>query len=311
MRYITLYSISLRPWLTSLAWIVACVAYSQDLEPRALSMVPTGGNFAVSSYAYSNGNILIDENIPIEDLTANLHSLVVAYLRSFKLFNRVAKFDAVLPYSLGKWNAIVSNRDTSTSRSGLGDPMARISMILIGGPTLSPGEFAQHDLSRFRLGVFFRVRVPLGEYNNTKLINLGSNRWAFKTGVGVSYRVNKFVFEAYANAWLFTDNKEFLVDNVVSQATVLTFQGHVTYLMKKGKWLAISLGQSGLGETQLNDIPQDNTQNSWKFGIAFALPLTNNQTLKFAFTNGLSTKFGADFNTLVIAYQFMWFDKAK
>lgn len=311
MCLIRLKILPLKGWLIGAILMLTWAAQAQDLEPRALSTLPTGGNFAVASYAYSSGNILVDENIPIEDLTANLHSLVFAYARSFKLFNRIAKVDFVLPYSVGKWNAIVSNIDTFTTRSGFGDPMARISMILIGGPALSLSEFVKHETSKFRLGVFFRFRMPLGEYDNTKLINLGSNRWAFKTGVGASYRVKKFVFEGYVNAWLFTDNNEFLVQNKVSQATVLTFQGHVTYLMKKGKWLALSLGQSGLGETKLNGVPQDNQQNSLKFGIAFALPLARNQSLKFVYTNGLSARFGADFNTLAIAYQFMWFDKPK
>jgi hypothetical protein len=294
-----------------LAWAVTCSIYAQDLEPRALSTLPTKGNFMVGSYAYSHGNILIDETVPIEDLKANLHSLVGAYARSFKLFNKIAKVDVVLPYSAGKWTAIVNNVDTFTTRSGLGDPMARISMILIGGPAYTLSEFGHHVPSRFRLGAFFRMRVPIGEYDKSKLINLGSNRWAFKTGVGASYRIKKVILEAYINAWLFTDNKEFLIDNVVSQASVLTFQGHATFLMKKGKWLAISLGQSGLGETQINGVPQGNKQNTWKFGAAFALPISPNQALKFVFTNGLSTKFDADFNTFAIAYQYRWFDKEK
>ena len=311
MRLISLNNNSFRPWLTGLVWIIACTAYSQDLEPRALSMIPTGGNFAVGSYLYSHGNFLADENIPIDDLKANVHSFVVGYARSFRLFNRLTKFDVIVPYSLGTWSAVVSSADTSVTKFGFADPMVRLSMILIGGPALSIAEYAEYTPSKFRLGVNFRVRVPLGKYDNTKIINLGANRWAFKTGVAASYRVNKLVFEAYAYTWFFTENDEFNSGNVLNQSTVLTFQGHVTYLMKGGKWFAVSLGQNGLGETTINGIPQENNQNTWKFGLAFALPLKDNQALKFAVTNGITTKFGANFTTLVIAYQFMWFDKPK
>jgi len=311
MYFTSFHITSIRPWLVSLVLIISCAAYSQDLEPRALSMIPTGGNFAVASYLFSHGNFLVDENIPIEDLKANVHTFVGGYARSFKLFNRLTKVDAIVPYSLGEWNAIVSNIDTSVTKFGFADPMLRISMILIGGPALSIAEYADHKQARFRLGVNFRVRMPLGKYDNTKILNLGANRWAFKTGVGASYRVNKFVFETYIYTWFFTENNEFNSGNVLKQETVLTFQGHVTYIMKRGKWFAVSLGQSGLGETTLNGIPQENKQNTWKFGLAFALPLKNNQALKFALTNGITTRFGANFTTLIIAYQFMWFDKAK
>jgi len=311
MRFALINDRSRRLWFLSLLWIVACVAYGQELEPRALSMIPTGGNFAVASYAYSHGNFLEDENIPVEDLKANVHSIITGYARSFKLFNRLAKFDVIAPYSIGKYKAIVSSVDTSAIRHGFGDPMARISLILVGGPALSPAEYTKQDLSRFRLGVNFRARVPLGKYDNTKIINIGANRWAFKAGIAASYRVNKFIFEGFVYSWFFTENKQFNGDDNLSQGTVLTFQVHATYLLKKGKWLAVSLGQSGFGETTINDVHQENSQNTWKFGIAFALPLKDNQALKFAFTNGITTKFGANFTTLVIAYQFMWFDKPK
>ena len=311
MHFISLYNKLTRLWLTGLVWIIVCTAYSQNLEPRALSMIPTGGNFAVASYMFSHGNYLADENIPIEDLKANVHSFVGGYARSFRLFNRLTKFDAIVPYTLGTWSALVSSVDTSVTKFGFADPMVRLSMILIGGPALSMAEYAVHTPSRFRLGVNFRVRVPLGKYDNTKLVNLGANRWAFKPGVAASYRVNKLVFEAFVYAWFFTENDEFNNGNVLKQGVVLTFQGHMTYLMKGGKWFAVSLGQNGFGETTHNDIPQENRQNTWKFGLAFALPLKDNQALKFTVTNGITTRFGANFTTLVIAYQFMWFDKPK
>jgi hypothetical protein len=37
--------------------------------------------------------------------------------------------------------------------------------------------------------------------------------------------------------------------------------------------------------------------------------LNNKNSLKAAYTNGLFTASGADFNTYLLAYQFLWFDK--
>ncbi len=45
------------------------------------------------------------------------------------------------------------------------------------------------------------------------------------------------------------------------------------------------------------------------YGLAFAYRLNNKNSLKAAYTNGLFTASGADFNTYLIAYQFLWFDK--
>ena len=85
---------------------------AQDLEPRSLSNIPIKSNFAVASYGYSEGNILLDNTLPIEDLNASLNSIVFAYARSFKLFNKLAKVDVILPYSIGEFSGKVLDVDS-------------------------------------------------------------------------------------------------------------------------------------------------------------------------------------------------------
>jgi hypothetical protein len=72
---------------------------AQDLEPRNLSAVPIATNFGGISYSFSSGNILLDPAIPIDDLNASVNSFVIGYARSFKVFDKLTKIDAVLPYS--------------------------------------------------------------------------------------------------------------------------------------------------------------------------------------------------------------------
>ena len=135
---------------------------AQDLEPRFLSAIPTGGNFAIASYGYSSGNILLDNSLPIEDLEAKLNSAVFGYARSFKLFNKLAKFDVIAPYSFGTFTGTVSDIDSSTSRSGFGDPLVRLSMILIGAKPMVVSEFMKNEQKKINLGVTVRLRLHLG-----------------------------------------------------------------------------------------------------------------------------------------------------
>jgi hypothetical protein len=37
--------------------------------------------------------------------------------------------------------------------------------------------------------------------------------------------------------------------------------------------------------------------------------LSQHNALKIAITSGLSTRYGADFTSVLIAYQYLWFDK--
>ena len=296
--------------LISVYGFMASVVDAQDLEPRSLSAIPTGGNFAIASYGYSSGNILVDNSLPIEDLNASLNNIVFAYARSFKLFNRLAKFDVIAPYSFGSFTGKVSNIDSSTSRSGLADPLVRLSVILIGAKPLSLGEFSKHEYKKFKLGAFFRFRAPIGQYDKTKFINLGANRWAFKFGVGGSYAFwKKLILEGHLNFWVFTENSEFFNGNTIKQKPLLSAQLHATFVFKPGIWVAVSAGRSGLGETIVNGIEKDDLQQNSRFGAAFAYRLNKQNALKFGFSSGVSTRYGANFTTVVLAYQFMWFDK--
>lgn len=286
-------------------------AKAQDLEPRFLSAMPTGGNFAVASYGYSSGNILLDNSLPIKDLNAKINSIIVGYARSFKLFNRLAKFDVIIPFSFANFEGVVSNVDSATSRTGFGDPLFRISLVLVGGQAMGVSEFFKHEPKKFKLGVSFRIRPPLGQYDPTKLLNLGANRWAFKIAVAASYTIKKkLTFEGHLVSWFFTENKQFYNGNTKSQKPMIGAQLHISYVFKPGIWLAISGGTIGLGETTINGVEQDDLQRNSRFGAAFAYRINKYHVLKIAYTSGVSTRYGADFNTILLAYQFMWFDKS-
>jgi len=283
---------------------------SQDLEPRMMSPIPAGGNFAIASYGYSAGNILLDKSLPVEDLEARLNNLVVAYARSFRLFSRLTKFDVIVPYSFAKFEGAVSGIDSSTSRSGFGDPLFRLSMVLIGTKAMGFEEYLQHEQRRFNLGAVIRIRPPLGQYDPTKFINLGSNRWATKVGMAGSYIFGKrFTLEAHFNSWFFSENEEFFNGNSLKQKPLITTQFHASYIFKPGIWLAVSVGRSFLGETILNGEEKDDLQNSSRFGAVFAYKLNKQNALKLALTSGITTRYGSDFTSLIIAYQMMWFDK--
>jgi hypothetical protein len=283
---------------------------AQDLEPRFLSDMPTGGNFLVASYGYSTGNILVDNTLPIDNLNANINSVILGYAKSFSLFNKLAKVDVIAPYSFASYTGSVSSIDTSRIDNGFGDPMVRISIVLIGAPAYTPKEFIKNERRRFKLGVLLRIRAPLGKYNGEKLLNLGANRWGTKIGIASSYIITKkIIVEGHLNTWLFTANTNFFNGNTIKQAPILSAQVHITYIFKPGFWFAFSVGKSGYGRTSVNSVEQSQNQNNSRYGMALAYRVGKHNAIKVAYTSGVSTRYGADFNSVILAYQFMWFDK--
>jgi len=56
---------------------------------------------------------------------------------------------------------------------------------------------------------------------------------------------------------------------------------------------------------------KDAAQNNTRLGLVFAYRIKKQHAIKFALTSGISTRYGADFTTILLAYQFMWFDRPK
>ena len=289
--------------------LVQSQLFSQDLEPGFLSAMPTGSNIAIASYGYSQGEILLDNTLPIEDLNSKMSIIGLGYFRSFKLFNRLAKFDVVVPYAIGDYEALLEGEEAATTKNGFGDPLVRISMILIGVDALKPQEFFKKEQQKFKLGVALRAKVPVGQYEPEKLINLGGNRWAVKAALAWSYTIkNKLVLESHFTGWFFEENDDFYGGNISKQSPLYGLQFHATYIFKPGIWLAASIGGVRGGATEVNGEVQSRMKNN-RYGLAFAYRLNNKNSLKAAYTNGLFTASGADFNTYLLAYQFLWFDK--
>lgn len=290
---------------TALLVIITIPTLAQDLEPRALARAPVGMNFFVLAYGYSSGNVFLDNALPIEDTEAKVHSLSLAFATTFGLFNRMAKLDVVVPLSNGTWEGLLNGEPASAERTGFGDPMVKLSVNLLGAPALSGQEFLVNR-SKFQLAGSLKIRAPLGQYDQTKLINLGTHRWMFRPSIGGSVQLGKWILESHLNVWFFTTNNRFFNRNTLSQKPLVALQIHVIYEFRPGLWAAVSLGHSGGGETVVNDLDQDNLQRNSRFGAAFAIPLSGHHSLKLVFTSGVTTRYGADFDTYALAYQYRW-----
>ena len=116
---------------------------AQDLDPRAYVWVPIKGNFLSSGFAFSQGGVLTDPSLPIENLKASVQSLNIGYARSFNLFGKTANAFAAMPYSWAQASADVNGQRESITRSGFSDMRMRLSVLLLGAPATPIEKFAQ------------------------------------------------------------------------------------------------------------------------------------------------------------------------
>jgi Putative MetA-pathway of phenol degradation len=285
------------------------IAAAQDLEPRAYSASPTGANFLVAIAGRSTGSVLVDPSVPVEDVRATVDTFGIGAGTTIDLFGRTALFTVAVPYALADATGRVGENTAHITRSGLADPRMKISVNLLGGRAVELSEFAKIKRPTI-VGVSLTVASPLGQYDRTKLINLGVNRWAFKPELGVSRRAGLWTIEGYCGVLLFAANDEFYPGNSLrTQRPIVALQAHASYTAKPRLWIALDATWYSGGRTTVNDVLKADLQRNSRVGATISVPARQKQSIKASVSTGATTRSGSDFTTVSIAWQVSWFGR--
>lgn len=289
------------------ALLVCGTATAQDLEPRRWSPLPTGVTFAGVGLGYSQGDIFLDPVLQIEDADFNVTLGVAAYVRTFGLFGKSARFDLQVPYMSGTWEGLVDGEFTRVNRDGFGDPRFRLSMLLYGAAAETPQEFAKSEKSNTVVGVAIAVTAPLGEYFPDKLINLGANRWVIRPQLGVTHTRGKWAYELTGSAFLFTDNDDFYNDTELENDPLYALQGHLIYTFRPGLWTSLSTAYGTGADPKISGVPKDVVSKNWLTAMSVGLPISRRNGVQFTYLRTRTQEStGADSETLVLSYSQMF-----
>lgn len=286
--------------------IIYNVSFSQELEPRSYSVVPKKTSGVLLGYSFSSGAIVTDATSPLTDFSIVAHSFTAGGVRTMGIFGRLARIQMLIPYVLMSGDLKYKGKDTSGVRSGFADARIKFGVNIFGSPALSPKEF-QRFKEETVLGTSIVISVPTGQYDNSKIVNLGANRWGFKPEIGFSYGYDKFYFEMYSGIWFFTPNSEYLKTNTLKQDPIFNFQAHTLYMFPSKIWLGIDLNYFSGGQSSINGIYNNDMLHNSRFGGVIGYPISKNHSLKFQAHTGLTTSSGSNYTILTLAYQYIWF----
>lgn len=278
---------------------------AQTIEPRAYSNAPVGVNFLIAGYAYTRGGLALDAYIPVTNQQVNTSSAVLAYARVLDLWGMSGKFDAIVPYAWLSGTADFRGMTVPRNVSGFADPAFRLSVNLYGAPAMKLKEFRDYKQDLI-VGASLRVTAPWSQYDDSYLVNIGSNRWSFKPELGVSKALGPWTLEFQAAASFFTDNTDFAGGNVVSQDPIYQAQGHVIYGFESGVWTSLDATYFTGGRTTLNGTRNFDLQQNWRFGATLAVPVDAGNSIKFFASSGVAARTGNNFDLVGVAWQYRW-----
>ncbi len=293
--------------------ILSRLAMGQGLSPRAYVISPIHFNAVTLTYTLQDGNVVFDAAVPVTGSKGRIGTETATLFHSFNFFSRSANINISLPYSVGHFQATVNDEPIKLYRSGLDSTTIRLSTNLFGAPAMTQGEFGKWH-QKLIVGASITVATETGQYDGTRLINIGNNRWAFKPEIGLSRRWNKWVLDAYGAVWFFTPNDNFYSNapgsagpNRQIQKPMGAVEAHLSYDVKPRLWFSLDGNYWHGGETSLNGVPTPTSlQANSRIGATASVPIGKHQSLKFSYSAGTYTTFGGDFQTVSAAWQYSW-----
>jgi hypothetical protein len=299
--------------LNSVIALVLCAALfqhkpvlAQDVEPRRWTTLPVGTNVVGAGYVRSNGDVFFDPVFQVEDAEVDAHTVVASYVRTFALAGRAARFDLLIPWQDIRWKGLLDGVPASVTRIGHADPRLRLSVNLVGAPAMELDDYRNYvavNPINTVVGAAIAVRVPVGEYFEDKLLNLGENRYTFVPQLGAVHTRGPWSYEVTGSALIFTDNDEFFGGQKREQDPIYALQGHVIRVFRPGLWASASALYAKGGKSTVDSERQDDERGDFFAALSFGFPLGRNQGVKVAYILSRTRRnTGADVNSILIAW---------
>ena len=148
--------------------------------------------------------------------------------------------------------------------------------------------------------------MPWGQYDNTRLVNIGTNRWSIKPEVGVSKALGRWTLELSAAATLYTDNNDLYGGNRRSQDPIYSTQVHAIYSFHSGIWASVDATWFTGGRTTVNGVRNDDLAAELAPGLQLAVPVDVHNSIKLYASNGTLARTGNNYDLIGVAWQYRW-----
>ena len=210
----------------------------------------------------------------------------------------------MLPVADASGSAKLNGQEVERDVLGLGDPLLRLSVNFFGAPALSMDEYATYHQDVI-VGASLQVTAPLGQYDSTKLLNVGTNRWSIKPELGVSKAWGPVTLEVIPAITFFTNNDDFLRGKTLEQDPIYSVQGHLIYEISPALWTAFDATYYTGGRTTIDGEKGERLENV-RLGLTTALSVSRHQSIKLFGSAGVYNRTENNFWAVGLAWQFRW-----
>ena len=170
-------------------------------------------NFVVGGYSYSGAASSFDPTFPYERRRKGTMARFRGMPAQLDLWGLSGKANIAGGVRLRGRHGRREGCPGKPSVCGLTDVSATVSVNFIGAPALSFEEYP-HYKQGLLVGSSLAFIAPIGQYDATKLVNIGTNRWSFRPQIGVSQALDRLTLEFLGAVNFYTTNSDFFSGHV-------------------------------------------------------------------------------------------------
>ena len=209
---------------------------------------------------------------------------LVGYARTFSLFDHAAMAAILEPMGQISGDVTAAGRSSHESALGFGDPMLEFDVNLIGPPAQNDLVDALRYEPGFSLDLLADLALPIGEYDNSRHLNLGQNRWYGRLGSPIVWQLGPWVpgqrttLEFLPAVWFFGDNTDY-VGQTLSTDPLFQLDAHLTRDFTEHFWGALDAAWYYGGKASINGVEGDKLDN---VGVGLTLGYQINDNLSLS-----------------------------
>lgn len=284
---------------------------SQDIEPRRWSVLPVNSQIVGAGYAFSFGEVLFDPLLEAEDVSVEVNTILISYVKPFRIGKKLARVDVILPYNFMLFKGRLSGAPTSLYRNGFGDSRIRVSMNINGPP---PGSI--QDIQKYNsenpvntlFGASLALTLPTGQYFDEKLINIGQNQIIIRPQIGMVHNWRTWSFELTGSVFIFSNNNNFFVGKTKKQDPILALQSHLIKRFHSKLWASASVSYGIGGESVVNNVSNADLRTNLLSALSAGYKVSKLHNLKLAFLNSTTLKdLGSNTNSIIVGWSHIFF----
>lgn len=208
---------------------------------------------------------------------------IAGFARSFELAERSAFAAILLPMGRVSGEVTAAGRSFSQSANGFGDPMIEFDINVLG----PKAQKNIPDVLRYEPGlsvdVIVDLAIPIGNYDSSRPLNLGQNRWYGRIGAPVVWQLGDWVpgrrttLEFLPAVWLFGTNDDY-VGQTLKTDPMFQLDAHLTRDLAEHLWGSIDLAYYAHGKSSINGVDGKSFDN-FGYGLTFGYTISDNLNL--------------------------------